>query len=112
MVRTKGLESLVSKYGVVSLITAYNRIRRGWSMEDAAKIPLQQGIGSYIPPRAKFGSLRVIRRAGSHPKYGGSLYDCECLLCGRVVTVLRRNLTTGRTTSCGCKSRRGASSNA
>lgn len=45
----------------------------------------------------KFGRLTVIERTNS-PK---SIYKCKCE-CGNIKMVHKHNLTSGRTTSCGC----------
>lgn len=49
----------------------------------------------------RFGLLKVIRKSEKKAK-SGSMYECICD-CGRVVTVARCGLTSGHTTSCGCK---------
>lgn len=52
-----------------------------------------------------FERLRVVERAGSYINVDGmncaAQWLCECE-CGNQTIVLARNLTTGRTRSCGC----------
>ena len=57
----------------------------------------------------KFGKLTVVKRSGSIRKKAAWLCACEC---GAESTVVSSNLTSGKTTSCGCFSRKKASDNA
>ena len=54
----------------------------------------------------KFGRLTVIQHGGFHKFPSGqkqTQYICKCD-CGNTVVILRRNLITGNTKSCGCLS--------
>ncbi len=48
----------------------------------------------------EFGSLTVLRRAGSREKL--ATWECECD-CGRTVTYTGADLRQGKATTCGCK---------
>lgn len=48
----------------------------------------------------RYGNLTIIEDCGKD-KYGGILYLCKCS-CGKERVVLRSNLITGKTKSCGC----------
>lgn len=53
----------------------------------------------------KFGRLEVVRMLPVQPGRETAPYRCRCE-CGRIITVNRGNLTSGNTTSCGCKHKR------
>lgn len=47
------------------------------------------------------GRLTVVERAGSSPTTGAAMWRCSCE-CGGEVVVVRNNLCSGHTKSCGC----------
>lgn len=47
-----------------------------------------------------FGDLKVIERDFAKKK---TAWICECLLCGKKVSVMAYNLKNGNSTNCGCK---------
>lgn len=49
----------------------------------------------------RFGQLTVVRVAERRSR-SGTVWECRCD-CGRVVAVVRGNLISGSTTSCGCR---------
>ena len=69
-----------------------------------------RGFLFFMPPRQDltgqlFGQLTAIERA---PNAGGrTFWDCECT-CGGSATISSKHLTSGHTTSCGCKRRAAA----
>ena len=73
-------------------------------------IPIRKARGS--KPRRlenkEFGLLTVVRSAGKN-RHGQTKWQCECQ-CGSETTVLTGSLTSGHTTSCGCKVAKVASS--
>lgn len=50
----------------------------------------------------RFGSADVLSFAGKSPR-GQAMWNCKCALCGREFTAYGYNLSSGHTTSCGCK---------
>lgn len=48
-----------------------------------------------------FGDLEVI--SFSHAKGYRSYWNCRCLRCGKIVSICRQSLISGRSCSCGCK---------
>lgn len=60
----------------------------------------------------RFGSLTVLRRAGTDAKNKKVLWECECT-CGNTCRARGNDLTRGKMTSCGCDQfRRGERANA
>lgn len=55
--------------------------------------------------KRKFGRWTVLRRADNLPRTKNIPWLCQCR-CGTVRTVQDNNLLSGKSTSCGCKSRR------
>lgn len=53
---------------------------------------------------SKFGRLSVIKDTGRRDESGRVIWNCQCD-CGRSRDAVSRDLTSGRTTSCGCKKR-------
>ena len=56
-----------------------------------------------IAPKSRFGRLVVVRRAESTPAKA-TRWECLCD-CGNTAKVMRANLTSGATRSCGCLQR-------
>lgn len=48
----------------------------------------------------KFGRLTVLSRYGAN-RHRDSIWICECE-CGQIVKILRGDLKSGKTKSCGC----------
>ena len=49
----------------------------------------------------RFGRLVVLSRAGVHPKYQASMWNCMCA-CGRHAVKVGKQMTGGLVKSCGC----------
>lgn len=82
------------------------RLKKGWSIEDAASLPLGSVLihGAH-PSRSiditglRFGKLIVLKRAGTTNKR--AMWECHCD-CGKVSIVTGKALRKGHTKSCGC----------
>ncbi len=98
-------ESPISKY------TIRERLRRGWSFEDAITKPPQQSSHqeSLVRIGDRFGFLTVQERGNKrrnkgsrHP--GSLLWLCVCD-CGKTCQDSSSNLRQGKRKSCGCRGR-------
>lgn len=54
-----------------------------------------------------FGFLKVVKRVEGKSRGGKkrTLWECECLRCGNIISVYADSLKSGSTTSCGCLKR-------
>ena len=82
-------------------ITTRNYLKRGWVKSCGCKKYSGFKVNHVIKDitNKKYGRLTVISLAET--KKGKAYWLCECL-CGKKAVVLGRDLTTGKTKSCGC----------
>lgn len=103
--KTKVLSEWCEELGL-KYYTVLNRLRAGWSFEDAITKPAKKGRDTTSMIGQRFGRLVVLEYAGD--EYIGSdnnsRYICKCD-CGNTAIVGQNKLKSGHTRSCGCLQR-------